>query len=895
MNNNLVFFPEDREITVGEIWLPSRNETEAEAVCQFISSLPENISLEYLARRSKRSMLVRGSMQNVKMVGALIAAAYPTASLHILDKDPISELETMENIVSGDYGFSGEGYLPLKNFGRYKEYDPINTILANLLDLGENDCIRIQIHLMGRQRPEWMETVLKRIKAEKQRGYVTNSSTEATGNSIGAYTSVEQYRTVDLKKATVTVLMMAAWAFVLFLFIMGMTGTMFLFLGISLLLTFIRLKMPDQMDDPWYQSDLDMVRLKTVSQEELNSVSIRVTTASSNPERSSELQKRIGLVFSRFSYPGGNSIVLKDLHADVNLPLECDRPMMEMCDWELASLWHIPWNSESVSPGLIPVRGVEMRCPDADEVKGFYRIGEYDRPNGDTEDVCLNSKMLKHNMFLIGKPGTGKTTLMEHIAKAAIEDPERDSAVIVIDPHGDMFNRLVGCVPQNRIKDVVLLDFGDPDYVVPYNPLDVQTSDLTPEKATQMIVDIGKSLWTTSWGPRMQIPLQRSVLAIAAHNQSVRYGDGADGLSLMGVLLNADKEARKNYIKAIRGERIRNMLLRYFVNDFDQYKDYLREQVILPVLSKSYRFEESPMLEFFSAQRSVLSPKDIIENKKIFLVNTRMSDLGSDQSDFIGSFIISVILREISRQGENDPSKRIPVQLLIDEFQTYSGVPWQELLAQLRKWGGRTVLGTQSFASMMTEDSRDLPGIIMSGVYSIFAFTVNGEDAEYLSRHELSEKFGGPSRDTLISLDPYTCYARIMRQDGKLSRPFFFRTASPVIPDPDIRLDVLDMRDDYARKRDEAVAEALDYLVRIDKYRFYSSGQMNDPGSDGDGSIFPGNKNLDPDKSAIKQENRKKNLEKDEQTVNEEISLDKAESSKRDRMLEEKYENLFDL
>ena len=66
---------------------------------------------------------------------------------------------------------------------------------------------------------------------------------------------------------------------------------------------------------------------------------------------------------------------------------------------------------------------------------------------------------------------------------------------------------------------------------------------------------------------------------------------------------------------------------------------------------------------------------------------------------------------------------------------------------------------------------------------------MNGEDAEYLSRHELSEKYGGPSRDTLISLDPYTCYARIMREDGKLSRPFFFRTASPLIPDPDICID----------------------------------------------------------------------------------------------------------
>ena len=62
--------------------------------------------------------------------------------------------------------------------------------------------------------------------------------------------------------------------------------------------------------------------------------------------------------------------------------------------------------------------------------------------------------------------GTGKTTLMEHIAKAAIENPDRDSAVIVIDPHGDMFNRLIGCVPRERINDVILLDFGDPDYVV---------------------------------------------------------------------------------------------------------------------------------------------------------------------------------------------------------------------------------------------------------------------------------------------------------------------------------------------------------------------------------------------------------------------------------------------
>ena len=498
-------------------------------------------------------------------------------------------------------------------------------------------------------------------------------------------------------------------------------------------------------------------------------------------------------------------------------------------------------------------------------------------------------------MFLIGKPGTGKTTLMEHIAKAAVEDPERDSAVIVIDPHGDMYSRLVGCIPRERVNDVVLLDFGDPEYTLPYNPLDVQTSGLSPEKAAQIIVDIGKSLWTTSSGPRMQVPLQRSVLAIAAHNKSIPYGDGADGLSIMGILLRAKEDKRRNYISEIRDVMIRDQLMRYFVHEFDQYKEYMREEIILPVLSKSYRFEENPMLEFFSAPRSLLNPKDIIKNRKVLLVNTRMSELGSELSDFIGSFIISVILKEISRQGENDPSARIPVELLIDEFQTYSGVPWQELLAQLRKWGGRTVLGTQSFASMMTEDSRDLPGIIMSGVYSIFSFTVNGEDADYLSRNELSEKFGGPSRDTLISLDPYTCYARIMREDGKLSRPFFFRTASPVVPDPEIRQDVLDKRDDYARKKSEAVSEALGYLDRVIKYGFYSAGKMSSAGSDSGASEKSRVKSDDintqtgyPDNKETKQEEKKRNPKVDP-VPEEKMDPERA------RILEKRYDGLMNL
>lgn len=814
-----------------EVWLPSRNETEAGSVFQFISLLPENISLEYFGSGAKRYMLIRGSEADIKSIGALISSMYPASGLHILDRDPVESLSGSPCTETVAYGFSGENYLPLRMFDNYKEYDPVHTLLSGLLDLGPDDLLLMRIHLRERNEPEWLDTVLTRVKAEKQRGFVTNAAMEQTGSSIGAYTPTEQFRTVDLKRAFISVLAMIGWVTVLLLLLLKFYKAMFAVLFISGLLSFIKSKMPSQLDDPWYRTDLDMLKLKAEGRREFNNITITVSAGSSDPARVREIQDRIRLILGRFGSSGGNSLVPVFRREGTVPPDDPSLPVMEMCDWELAGFWHIPFVSKTVSPGLIPVRGVEVRCPDADEVAGFYRIGGFRLPNGGKNGVFLNEEFMKHNSFLIGKPGTGKTTLMEHIARAAFVSPIEDSAVVVIDPHGDMYSRLLGCIPEERIGDVVLLDFGDPDYAVTYNPLDVHTSRLSPEQAAQMIVDIGKTLWDTSWGPRMQIPLQRSVTAIAAHNASMPLNYGADGLSLMGVLLNGNAGARARYLSEITDNRLRKVLERYFLFDFNDYKEYTREQIILPVLSKSYRFEESPMLEFFSAPYSVLNPAEIIRNKKILLVNTRMSELGSDLSDFIGSFIISVILKEISRQGENESGKRNPVMMIIDEFQTYTGVPWQELLAQLRKWGGRTVLGTQSFASMASEDSNELRGIIMSGVYSLFSFTVNGEDADYLAENELSDTFGGPTRDTLISLDPYTCYARIMRKDGKLTRPFFFHTAEPVASNPVIRREVLDERDKYARKRSEAVAEAAEYLNRIEQYGFYSSGKIVAGGS----------------------------------------------------------------
>lgn len=818
-----------RHIVTAEVLLPSQNELDAAVVHQFISALPENISMEYYGHGPKRYMLLRGEKANIKYIAAKIAVLYPAASVNILNYDPVKEMRNASRKIISTFGFSGEDYLPLKAYEKYSDGDPVHTILAGFLDLGSSDSLWIQIQFIERGRPEWHEKILQRIKAEEQKGFVTNPKNEGIGDAIGAFTPTEMYRTVNLKKAFFNTSAMLVWLFVFVFALLKMYAATAVLLAIAVVMSIIRANMSKEKTDAWYMSDLEAVKSKVISQQEFNKVAIRVVAASDNAESAEEMLQRIRLIFNQYSQAGGNAFVQKSKIENClfspKLLTAADSPVaMWMSDAELGGLWHVPYNAESVSTGLIPVRGVEMRCPDIDDVAGFYRIGSFVQPNGEEQSVYLNEKMLKHNTFLIGKPGTGKTSMMEHIAMAAVEGGAEDSAIIVIDPHGDMFMRLAGCIPPERYDDVVLLDFGDPEFVVPYNPLDVHSSGLSTEQSTQLIVDIGKALWSTSWGPRMQIPLQRAVSAISAHNKCSPENAAADGLSLLGIFLNAGPAGRKQYLAEISDERIRTTLERYFNDDFNSYGSYMREQIIMPVLSKSYRFEESPMLEFFSAPHSVLDPTDIIRKKKILLVNTRMSLFGSELSNFIGSFVINIILKEISRQGEDALDNRNPVLLIIDEFQTYSGVPWQELLAQLRKWGGRTVLGTQSFASMISEDTKELPGIIMSGVYSLLAFAVNGEDADYLSKNELSAKFGGPSMDTLISLDPYTCYARFMRKDGKLSRPFFFKTAKPVIPDKNRFAEVMGRREKYAIPKNTATENALGYLDRVKVYAFTSPG-----------------------------------------------------------------------
>lgn len=483
---------------------------------------------------------------------------------------------------------------------------------------------------------------------------------------------------------------------------------------------------------------------------------------------------------------------------------------------EIAGLWHPPIINDRISPGLVPIRGVEMRSPDPQDVKGFYQIGTYFTAEGAKKTVNISSTALKHNIFCIGKPDAGKSTLMLHLSHAGMAD-EDQPAVILIDPHGDLADEFIGTLDPADAQRIRILDITDRDYAYTLNPLDVQREGWDVLAVTNSIVDIGQSLWTRYWGPRMQIPLKRGVQLLAAANE-LRPKDSCLGLSQLVSVLNADVKVRREFIaRDLAGSSHQKALAKYFLRDYESLTRNFREQVIQPVLSKAHRFEEEPMLPIFSCPESKLNIGEIIRNRNVLVINTGKNRYGSEVSDFVGSLLINIILLGLIRQGESAAYDRVPVILVIDEFQTFTGVAWEDLIQQMRKYGGRMILGTQSMASLRKQKP-EIPEIILSGVYSLFAFTMNGEDAAYISAKELSAEKGGPTADSLISLEPHKAYVRLERQAGGLSRPFYFECKPPPEYDQVLATRIYGLRANYSLPYEYAMQDALEMLMVFEEY-----------------------------------------------------------------------------
>lgn len=412
---------------------------------------------------------------------------------------------------------------------------------------------------------------------------------------------------------------------------------------------------------------------------------------------------------------------------------------------------------------------------------------------GKKSDVFISEVDRLRHVYVVGQTGTGKTTLLK---KMILEDIENGNGLIMIDPHGDLFNEVCGLIPESRIEDVVILDPTDMEYPVGLNLLEYQTRE---EKffIIKEIQEIMRRLLEDEYGATV----------------GEFAGPMFFHLVEMALLLIMDDPAKKvtiydfyeffqndtNWKKWERNQYVEDDTLADWVkNQLPGIKFSSRSDGSLSmgeyVYAKFKDFIFDPKLRnIFKQQDSTINFRQLMEDKKILLVNLAKGELSEKNSRFLGMVIMSKIMSAALERIRCPREERYPFYVYVDEFQNIATSTFVVLLSEARKFGLGLVLANQFLWQIKNRQIREA---IFGNVSNIIAFRVGLEDAEMLDDVFLPMI----NASNLINLPNWQAAVRTS-VDGRITSPFYIRTELAPEPNEEIGSQVREKsRRKYGRK-----------------------------------------------------------------------------------------------
>lgn len=385
-----------------------------------------------------------------------------------------------------------------------------------------------------------------------------------------------------------------------------------------------------------------------------------------------------------------------------------------------------------------------------------HRIAFFARTNFRNERRAFGIRQADrhHHMYLIGKTGTGKSTLLETLIR---QDIGAGQGVALLDPHGNLVERVLAAVPQERKPDLIYFNVPDASRPLGFNPLERVVPAKRPLAASG-ILEVFKKLWAESWGPRLEHILRNALLALLDQPEATL----ADVLRLLD-----DEEFRKHAVERVGNAQVR----RFWLREYAGYPKPFRAEAIAPIQNKVGAFLADPVLQAILTQpRSSFDLRRVMDDGRILLVNLAKGKLGEDTAALLGALIVSRIgLAALSRADVREDDRR-DFFVYLDEFQTFTTLSLATMLSELRKYRVSLVLAHQ-YLSQLDEQVRDA---ILGNVGTIVSFRLGLTDAEILEK-EFWPEFRA---EDLVNLPNYNVYLKLMVK-GVVSRPFSGETMGP--------------------------------------------------------------------------------------------------------------------
>lgn len=356
--------------------------------------------------------------------------------------------------------------------------------------------------------------------------------------------------------------------------------------------------------------------------------------------------------------------------------------------------------------------------------------------------------------YVIGRTGTGKTTLLETLAT---QDMTRGRGVAVIDPHGDLAERLVAQVPPWRERDLVYLNAPDLFQSYGYNPLRRVRQDRIPLAASGLM-EAFKKLWDDAWGPRMEHVLRNALYAL------IEFGEA----TLPDILrLLTDRSFQRGVLAQVKNDQVRA----FWTKEFPQYNPRYRQESIAPIQNKVGAFLADPRLyRMFTNPPVDLHFRQIMDEGKILIVNLAKGRLGEDSANLLGALLVTTMGLAALSRADVAEHLRPDYYILIDEFQSFTTLSVANMVSELRKFRVGLVLAHQHLYQLEPA----VRHAVLGNVGTLTSFRIGPEDAHMLAR-EFEPVF---APHDLMSLANHDIYLKLMI-DGTPSRPFSARTLHP--------------------------------------------------------------------------------------------------------------------
>jgi hypothetical protein len=353
-------------------------------------------------------------------------------------------------------------------------------------------------------------------------------------------------------------------------------------------------------------------------------------------------------------------------------------------------------------------------------------------------------------MYLIGASGTGKSTLLLNLIR---QDLESGDGLAVLDPHGDLIDRVLGFIPEGRLGDVILIDPGDAECPIGFNILSAG-SELEQTLLASDLVDTFRRL-SMSWGDQMTSVLGNAILAFL---ENERVGTLVD---LRRFLV--EPAFRKEILATVRDPEVAYFWEREFT--------LLRGKPQAPILTRLDTFLRPKPIRYMVAQsNSRLDLRKAMDEGKVIFCRLSHGAIGEENAYLLGTLLVSKLHQVAMSRQDIAEGERRPFYLYIDEFHHFVTESMASILSGARKYRLGLVLAHQDLRQLQSR-SADVMASVIANPCTRVCFRVGDEDARLLAKG-----FSGFNADDLQNLGVGEAICRVERAE------FDFNLRTPPLP-----------------------------------------------------------------------------------------------------------------